>query len=188
MDTYASTAEAWKGIPAAPPHVVLMDVSPSAAAGMGCIRSLNAQLPHVPVVVFTAQTQPGLLLQSMTAGARGYLIKPLSPADVMPHFHKVLGGGLALCGKAEQLLMERLHALGGDHSALGLSQREQQLMFCLCQYRSDKGCAEALGISESTVAVHLRSVFKKLGVHGRPAAIRRFLESLSGGGDKKQKH
>jgi DNA-binding NarL/FixJ family response regulator len=188
VDTYASAAEAWKGISAAPPHVVLMAISPSAAAGMGCIRSLKAHLPHVPVVMFTAQTQPGLLLQSLTAGARGYLIKPLSPAELLPHLHKVLGGGLALCGKAEQLLLERLHALGGDHSALGLSQREQQLMFCLCQHRSDKGCAEALGISESTVAVHLRSVFKKLGVHDRTAAIRGFLEFPLGGGENEDWH
>jgi len=71
------------------------------------------------------------------------------------------------------LLMEGLHGLGRANVSLGLSPREQEVMFCLCQHLSDKACAVALGISEATVHVHLRSIYRKLEVYIRSSAIHR---------------
>ncbi|HPY30671.1 MAG TPA: response regulator transcription factor [Verrucomicrobiota bacterium] len=184
VEAYTSTKAAWPGIASVPPCVVLMDVFPPTATGLDCLRALRARLPSVPVVVYTAQDDAGLLLRTLSAGARGYLIKPLPPADLLPHLHKVLDGGLALCEKAERLLLEGLRGLWLQHSALRLTWAEQQVMLCLCLHRRNKDCARALRISEATVHAHLASIYKKLNVHNRESAIQVFTQKLHGGGVK----
>ncbi len=187
VEAYTSTKAAWPGIASTPPCVVLMDVAPPTATGLSCLRALRARLPDVPVVVYTAQDGAGLLLRTLSAGARGYLVKPLPVADLLPHLHKVLDGGLALCEKAERLLLEGLCGMNHTRASLGLSLREEQVILCLCQHRSDpsdKTCAEVLGISMATVHAHLARIFKKLNVHDRESAIRVFTQHLLGGGGK----
>lgn len=185
VEAYTSTKAAWPGIASTPPCVVLMDVAPPTATGLSCLRALRARLPDVPVVVYTAQDGAGLLLGTLSAGARGYLVKPLPVADLLPHLHKVLDGGLALCEKAERLLLEGLCGMNRTRASLGLSQREEQVILCLCHHRSNKECAVTLGISMATVHAHLARIFKKLNVHDRESAIRVFTQYLLGGGVKR---
>lgn len=185
VDAYPTAQAAWPGLAAAPPCVVLMDVAPPTATGLGCLRNLRARLPEVPVVVYTAQDCAGMLLRTLSAGARGYLVKPLPPADLLPHLHKALAGGVAFCPRAEQLLVEDLRGLDEVNTSLGLSPREQAVMLCLCQHQSDpsnKTCAKELGISEATVHAHLARIYKKLNVHDRESALRVFTQHLRGGG------
>lgn len=184
VDAYPTTQAAWPGLASAPPCVVLMDVTPPTATGLGCLRNLRARLPDVPVVVYTAQECAGMLLRTMSAGARGYLVKPLPAADLLPHLHKALAGGVAFCPRAERLLLEDVRGLDQVNASLGLSLREQELMLWLCRQRKDrsnKACAEALGMRTTTVHAHLARIFKKLGAHGREPAIRVFTQHLHGG-------
>jgi two-component system nitrate/nitrite response regulator NarL len=179
VETYASGAEARNGFAAALPHVMLMDILLPSDGGLHGLQTFNALWPALPVVLFTAEVRPVVLLRAMMTGATGCLIKPQPPAALLPHLRKALDGGLALCEKAERLLLEGLRGLRLEHSALGLSWAEEQVMLGLCLQRRSKDCAEALGISEGTVHVHLRSIFKKLGVHDRESAVRRFLEGTA---------
>lgn len=182
VEAYTSPAEAWKAITARPSDVVLMDSFPAKPEQTDWLRTIQAGLPDLPVVLHVREVQSRVLLKAMMAGVRGCLIKPLPVADVLAQVNKVLAGGLALCPRAERLLLEGLRGLGRAKPALGLSRREQDVMFCLCQHRSNKECAAVLGISETTVHAHLASIFRKLQVHDRESALGLFMRQVQVGG------
>ena len=182
VEVYTDAASALRDIPASPPHVVLMEVALPDLPGIECTKKLKAAVPDLPVVFYTARADSRTLLEGMMAGASGYLIKPVASAELVLHLCKAVMGGLALCARAEGLLLESLHRLGRASTRLGLSWREQESMLCLCQHRSHKECAGVLGISEATVHAHLARVYKKLHVHDRESAVRLFMGRLSGGG------
>jgi DNA-binding NarL/FixJ family response regulator len=181
---YASVAAAEQSFVAALPHVLLLDILSLGVEGIARFRALKARSPALPVILFTSPIPPGLLLQAMMAGASGCLIKPQPAAALLPQLGKVLDGGLALCEKAERLLLEGLRGLWLRHSALRLTWAEQQVMLCLCLHRRNKDCARALRISEATVHAHLARIYKKLNVHNRESAIQVFTQTLHGGGGK----
>lgn len=182
VDTYPTTQTAWPGLASAPPCVVLMDVAPPTATGLGCLRNLRARLPDVPVVVYTAQDCAGMLLWTMSAGARGYLVKPLPVADLLPHLHKALAGGVAFCPRAERLLAEAF-ALMRQRTVnqWGLTRREEEILTALCAHKTEKEIGVELRIETGTVHVHLMKIYKKLAVHDRASAIRNYLAAMRGG-------
>jgi DNA-binding NarL/FixJ family response regulator len=124
-------------------------------------------------------------LKAVTAGASGFLVRPMAPADLLPHLEKALAGGVTFCPCAERLLLEAMHRLGRrDQSFSSLTMREREVMLSLCQHRSDKNVGAVLGISVKTVHAHLARVFRKLRVHDRQSAMCKFLKGLLEGKDE----
>lgn len=80
---------------------------------------------------------------------------------------------LALCARAEALLLRVLRSQGADAGAAKLSGREQAIARSLLEGLSDKAIAERLSISHHTVHVHLVRLFRKLGVHTREDIARK---------------
>jgi len=180
VDSYSNVMDALNGIPTSPPSVVMMEVPLPDDSKMDCVRNLKARLPDLPVVILTAQADAGTLLTALMVGASGLLIEPQVPRELVIQLRKAAAGGLAVCVRAEKLLLASLRRMAGAGAGLGLSWREQELMFCLCQHRSHKECAAILGISEATVHAHVANVFKKLNVHDRESAVRVFTTHFRG--------
>ena len=186
VDGYAEATSALEGILASPPSLVLMEVSLPGASGFELVQKLKPRLPDLPLIIFTARAEPGTLLKAMMAGASGYLIKPLPPAELVSHVRKALAGGLAIAPSVEPLLLNGLCGLGRSLTALGLSWREQEIMLGICCHKTEKEIANELRLETGTVHAHLMKIFKKLAVHDREAAIRKFLENarVVGGGNQ----
>jgi DNA-binding NarL/FixJ family response regulator len=184
MTSYHNGAEAMKGVVAAPPQVVLLDIGMPEMNGIECAHQLAQRIPALPVVMHTRRAQPEMVVSALRAGARGYVVKTAPLNGLVPLLNKAMTGGLALCANGERLLMEAMHRTFPAAPEWGLTQREEAVLFCLCRHLSDKEMASALAISEETVHVHLRHAFKKLGIHNRQAAIRVFTKKWSGGGGK----
>jgi DNA-binding NarL/FixJ family response regulator len=158
-----------------PPHVVLMDISMPDVNGIECTRRVKTLLPHLPVIMFTARMDTESFILAMIAGASGYLIKPIPSFDIVSAIKKALEGMPALCMQTEKSVVQWLHSLGEGISGWGLTAREQQIILHLCSNRSDKEIAQHLNISPGTVHTHLVPLFKKMGVHTRDEAKRKFL-------------
>jgi DNA-binding NarL/FixJ family response regulator len=158
-----------------PPHVVLMDISMPDVNGIECTRRVKTMMPHLPVIMFTARVDTESFILAMIAGASGYLIKPIPSFDIVSAIKKALEGMPALCSQTEKSVVDWLHGLGEGISGWGLTAREQQIIIHLCSNRSDKEIAQHLGISPGTVHTHLVPLFKKMGVHTRDEAKRKFL-------------
>jgi DNA-binding NarL/FixJ family response regulator len=129
-------------------------------------------LPHVPVAILSGQVDPQTIREALQAGAAGYLPKTMRAAGMLNALRLILAG--------ERYIPDM--ALGaGELAAEGtgagdLSRREQDVVKLLLRGDTNKEIARGLTIEEVTVALHLRSIYRKLGVRNRTQAVRLLLE------------
>jgi len=179
LDSYTESRKALKQIPQSPPDVVLMDIAMPGGTGIDCAKKLKAALPHLPIIMLSGHVDSESLLHSMIAGSHGVLHKPASAPDIITALHRAMAGSVTFCDRTEKTLLESFRHLGKNLKSADLTDREQEIMNMICQHKTDKAIADSLGIGSGTVHVHVSSIFKKLNVHTRADAVRKFM-----GGDR----
>jgi DNA-binding NarL/FixJ family response regulator len=174
LRSYERAGQALERIPVERPAVVLMDIWMPAMSGLECAGRLKALVPDLPVVMFTGRADASGILLSLMAGAHGYLIKPVAPAELDRALQAVLKGETPLCPRAQTLLAGHYRSLGAALTdATNLTLREREVLVCLIRHMHDKDIAEQLGISGGTVHVHVSSILGKLGVHSRAELLKK---------------
>jgi DNA-binding NarL/FixJ family response regulator len=92
--------EALDRIPAVPPDVVLMDIMMPGPSGIECTRRLRLAAPAVPVVMLTASPAASHIIESMAAGACGYILKPVAAQTLAQAIRQAANGAFPLCQRA----------------------------------------------------------------------------------------
>ncbi len=182
VEPYPDAEQALERIPEARPDVVLMDSRMPGIDGIECTRSLKKRLPALPIVMLSNYYDSGEVVLSIMAGASGYLLKPVYAAPLLDTLRSAARGLHVFCAEAQQQFTAHLRQglTAGPFKAL--SARESEVMSLLIRRQTDKEIAKAMGLSEQTVHVHLVNIFRKLNVHGREQAVRRFLVGFAGPG------
>jgi len=157
-----------------PPDVALVDVEMPGLDGIGVTRRLRDRLPQVRVVVLTGFEQDAYVLDAVTAGACGYLLKDVSPERVVEAVRQAHAGQSPLDPRvASRLLCHLLQGAQGapprpsDPGCEALSARERDVARLIGRNMSNRDIARHLCLSENTVKVHVSSVLRKLGVSDR---------------------
>jgi len=157
------------------PDVVLMDLRMPKMDGLEAIERIRAAWPQIAIVILTTYNEDDLMLRGLRAGARGFLLKDTS--------RQTLFDSLRAAARGEALLLpevvERILAGGappqppGRRPAVGslLTARERTILDRVARGERNKEIAAALGITERTVKAHLSSIYNKLGVDSRAAAV-----------------
>ena len=96
LGAYATGEEALRSIPAAPPDVVLMDVHLPGMSGITCVAGLRSVLPKVQILMLTRFEESDTIFQALRAGASGYLVKNVTPAELVQAIEQVHAGGPGL--------------------------------------------------------------------------------------------
>jgi DNA-binding NarL/FixJ family response regulator len=164
---------------AVPWDVVLMDLELPGMSGIEATRQLKRRLPELPVVVLTVFEEPATILEAISAGADGYLVKRISAPELRSQLHSILQEGAPLTpGVARTVLsFVREMRLGTrprtlpPPTRLDLTQREQDVLRCVVQGMTYKQAAERLGVSLETVRTHIRNTYRKLQVHTVAEAV-----------------
>jgi two-component system, NarL family, response regulator LiaR len=154
------------------PDVVLMDLVMPGLDGVAAMRAIHAHHPDARVIVLTSFLDEQRVLPAIQAGAAGYLLKNVAPADLAQAI-RAAHRGEAIIDPA--VAARLLNALAGEseHRALApqrLTAREQQVLELIVGGRSNKRIALELGIAEKTVKAHVGRVLEKLGVADRTQA------------------
>ncbi len=154
------------------PDVVLMDLRMPNMDGLTAIERLRAEQPHVAVVILTTYNEDDLMMRGLRAGARGYLLKDTDRDTLLNTIRAAARGETLL--KPE--IMARLLSQAEPHSAkphgdLDLTDRERQVLAAVARGERSKEIAAQMSITERTVKAHLASIYNKLGVDSRAAAI-----------------
>ncbi len=161
--------------------VVLMDLRMPRMDGITALKQILRNDPSQAIIILTTFDEDELMREALAAGARGYLLKDMS-REALLRTVEAAARGEALLDPA--LLLRALSAAqpggssaggssaGGDRPADSpLTDREEQVLRAIAEGNTSKSAAAELGISERTVKAHLTSVFDKLGVDTRAAAI-----------------
>jgi DNA-binding NarL/FixJ family response regulator len=153
------------------PDVVLMDLVMPGMDGVEATRRLVADQPQVQVVVLTSFSDQERILAALDAGAVGYLLKDVDPAELVRGVRAAARGESPLHPKAARsLLSSRTDNRPAERTNVELTPREAEVLNLLRQGLANKQIARALGISQATVKAHLTSVFQRIGVTDRVQA------------------
>lgn len=149
------------------PDVVLMDLEMPVLDGIEATRRIVAARPETAVVVLTSFSDRERILRALDAGAVGYLLKDVEPAELEKAVIAAARGDAPLDPKAARALLGARQAAA---PADALSEREREVLIMVARGFPNKVIAQRLGISEKTVKAHLTSVFRQIGVTDRTQA------------------
>ncbi len=162
------------------PDVVLMDLRMPGMDGLTALERLHETDPLVAVVILTTYNEDELMLRGLQLGARGYLLKDTGRQALFNSIRAAAHGETLL--KPEflaRMLVPRETApvqkppaasLPADPNGC-LTEREMEVLVAAARGERSKEIALNLSISERTVKAHLASIYNKLGVDSRAAAI-----------------
>ena len=162
-------------------NMVLMDLNLPGISGIAATRRLKRSVPDMPVVVLTVFEEPTTILEAITGGADGYLLKKTRVSELLSQLRMIAAGGAPLTSGVARtvlaLLRSNAKATGdtdtGSPAKLDLTPREQEVLQSLVRGLSYKQVSDQLGISLDTVRTHIRAVYKKLQVHSVAEAVAR---------------
>jgi two-component system, NarL family, response regulator YdfI len=171
----ADGAEALRLAAELQPDVILMDLRMPGMDGLTAIERLQSEQPHIAVVILTTYNEDDMLLRGLRAGARGYLLKDTGRVALFDAVRAAARGETLLSQDIIQRLLAHSATTGQPKrpvpSPLDLTARELEVLEAVARGDRSKEIAYHLGITERTVKAHLASIYNKLGVDSRAAAI-----------------
>ena len=160
------------------PELVLMDLQMPRMDGFEATREITREFPSTIVLVLTAFEEPAYLLEAIKAGASGYVLKHMSPQQIVGAIRRVLDGECPLNQEVAMKLLTRLIEEKQQKKgpapkpslSTPLSPREVEILELLVRGQSNQQIAGDLSISISTVKNHVHSIITKLSVSDRVQA------------------
>ncbi|MBO9316160.1 MAG: response regulator transcription factor [Chloroflexus sp.] len=176
----ANGREALELVATLDPDVVLMDVMMPVMDGVEATRQLTQRGPRPAVIMLTTFHDDERVLQSIAAGARGYLLKDVDHRVLADSIRTVAGGGALIHPQITAQLLPRLAQMASSAPpkaaptttdvATLLTPREREILQLLAQGFTNQEIGEQLALSVGTVKNHLSVIFAKLSVRDRTQA------------------
>jgi DNA-binding NarL/FixJ family response regulator len=172
----ADGRQAVEELPAARPDVILMDIRMPKLDGIAATSQLRATANPVPVLVLTTFGEDEVLWGAVEAGAAGFVLKDSSAEDLIVAVRAVAGGGAWFDPAVAPRVLDRYRQVVAPATRDAvrleeLTEREHAVLRLMARGATNAEIAASLYIAEATVKTHVGSIFAKLGVRDRAAAI-----------------
>jgi two-component system nitrate/nitrite response regulator NarL len=155
------------------PDVVLLDLNMRPDDGITLMEKMREEGLFFATLILTVSESDEDMAAALRAGAQGYLLKSMEPAEVVDAIHRAAEGETVVASQMTAKLVNLLDAKkhGSKSSLLNrLTQRETQILAYLAKGESNKAIARDLGISHDTVKLHVRNILAKLKLSSRVEA------------------
>lgn len=159
------------------PDVVLLDLGLPGMSGLDGIAALLREAPEAKVVVVTVFQDDEKIFRAICEGASGYLVKGTRAEAIAAGIRELLAGGAPMTPAVARRVMEMFARMAPREPEQHLTGREREVLEQAVAGMTKKEIAEALGVSFHTVDTHLRSIYAKLHVTTRGAAVAAALRS-----------
>ncbi|MGA3024795.1 MAG: response regulator transcription factor [Bryobacteraceae bacterium] len=146
------------------PDITLMDLRLPGISGVEALRIMRGEDPHARCVVLTTYEGDEDIHQALAAGAAAYVIKAMSYETLVDALRRVYAGCRYLPPPVARSLANRTP--NSD-----LSPREREVLALMVCGKTNKGIADALGITEATVKCHVSVILQRLNVADRTQAV-----------------
>ena len=161
------------------PDVVLMDLEMPEMDGIEATRQVRALSLRTQVIVLTSFSDNERVFPSIKAGAIGYLLKDVSPDDLVRAVQAAHRGETQLHPEVARKLINEYSNRDEKRAPAGLTERELDVLRLIARGGSNRDIAEELVISEKTVKTHVSNILSKLHLADRTqAAIYALREGL----------
>jgi DNA-binding NarL/FixJ family response regulator len=146
------------------PEVALMDLRLPDMSGIDALIAIRTEFPEARIIMLTTFEGDVEIQRSLEAGARGYLLKSMPPAELVEAIRQVHAGKKRVPADVAAHLAEHL-------SDEDLTIREVDVLRHIASGNRNRDIAEKLFISEETVKVHIKHIMDKLGASDRTQAV-----------------
>jgi len=162
------------------PEVILLDLGLPDASGVEVIRHAARHQHGCDVLVVTMFDDDQHVLESIEAGAAGYLLKDSVPASIVSSIRELRAGGSPISPGIARRILDRFRlalappassAPATRRAASPLTERETELLRLTAKGLSFDTISQLMGISPHTVVAHVRKIYRKLAVHSRGEAV-----------------
>ena len=156
------------------PDVILMDLRMPRVDGISAIKQLRIEQPGIAIVILTTFNEDELMREGLQAGARGYLLKDTDRVTLFNTIRAAARGETLLQPEIISKLLAPSQAQEDSptpKTPTSLTARELEVLESVARGDTSKMIAHQLDITERTVKAHLTSIYNKLGVDSRAAAV-----------------
>ena len=151
------------------PDVIIMDIAMPQLNGIEATAQIVKRNPEVGIIILSMYSDEGYLMRTLTAGAKGYLLKDSADADLVRAVQAVATKRPFFSpGIAKTLLEDYLRQLqqkGLEDSYDLLTEREKEILQLLAEGKTNKEVAALLNLSPYTVETHRTNIMQKLDLH-----------------------
>ncbi len=151
--------------------IALIDLGLPDGSGIDILRSIRRGNADTLCVVTTVMADDASIVAALSAGANGYLLKEQTPERIAGQLRQLAEGVPALSPSIARRIMEHFRYTGpADNSEDSLTGREREVLALIGRGLRNGEVAQQLAMAESTVATHLKSIYRKLGITSRAEA------------------
>jgi DNA-binding NarL/FixJ family response regulator len=151
------------------PDVALLDLRMPKLEGIQVVEQIRREFPEAVLVVLTTFDTDEDIDRALHAGAKGYLLKDVAPADLVACVRTVHEGGTWVSSTVASKLVARM-------TRVQITPQEMRVLRQVAEGKSNREIGETLFISEATVKIHLSHLFEKLGASSRTDAVAKAVE------------
>lgn len=154
------------------PNIVLLDLNLPGMTGLEAIPWIAKYAPSTKTIVLSQSKREADVLQAISLGASGYLLKSSTVSQIKDGIQTVMQGGASLDGKVAQHILKELKKQPVKlQIEKPLSDRELEILTLLSEGLLKKEIGDKLGIGYGSVATYIRRIYEKLNVLNAPAAV-----------------
>lgn len=162
----SSGQEALNKVNCTVPDVVVMDLTLPDMGGVQATRRILSEHPEIRVLILTMFLDDTCVLESLEAGARGYLAKNCAAEELVAAIRAIHQGKPYFCTGAQEIMMHKCVPNSSDNnSSPALTKREIEVLKLTAQGLNTKEIAFQLGVSIKMIEVHRMNVRRKLGLN-----------------------
>ena len=167
--------QAWLLIKDLAPDVALLDIRMPSMTGIDIIRSINTAKLDTKSLILTNYDNPDYILEAISEGAHGYILKAIDPNSLIKSVIAVYEGEVVLDPEVATLVAKTWRERNTrTTSTVGISSltiREKETLKLACDGLRNREISDEMGISVRTVEGHFNRIFSKLGVSSRTEAV-----------------
>ena len=157
------------------PDIILMDIAMPELNGIKALRKILTSIPDIKVIMLSMYNSRELIVESLRAGAQGYILKECTSEELYEAIKTVMMGNYYIARSSLAVMIEdylRLLKADERNSARLLSEREREVLKMLADGKNAKEIAYELSISKNTVDVHRRHIMEKTGCTSMAGLVR----------------
>lgn len=174
---YHNAEDAINFLPQSPPDIVLVDIGLPRQSGIEAIQAITIKNPDIQFCMFTVFDDAEKIYASLSAGAKGYILKNSPIEKIISSIRELYEGGSPMNPSIARKVIEAFSAPKPRKSTEPMTEltlRENELLAHLSKGLLYKEIADQLGITTGTVKQHIHKIYHKLQVNNKTEAINKF--------------